>query len=121
MIKFIMAHEIRMISLQAVKNERFIRFRNLGLSESPLVCEIHLSRDGTSVETWSLGVQLEVDCFRGLNPDNELVTRNVLEDTLGYILVLYTDFNLGFIQRYDETVSGPEKVNKTGSLYLCRP
>lgn len=89
-----------MITLQGIKNKRLVRLWDLGVSEPPLVGEVHLGRHGTSVEPRKLRVHLQVDGLRGLDANDEFVSSNVFEDTLSDILELYANLDFGLVQRY---------------------
>lgn len=87
-----------MIALESIEDEGLVRLGDLRLRESPLVRQVHLGWERTSVETGSLGVELEVNGLRGLDAEDKLVAGDVLEDTLGDILELYADLDLRFVQ-----------------------
>lgn len=97
-IQLIMPHKVRVISLQRIEDQSFIRLWDLCVREAPLVRQVHLSRHRPSVETRSFGVELQVDRLGGLEADDKLVAGNVLEDALGDVLELDADFDFGFVQ-----------------------
>ena len=86
-----------MVTLESIENQTLVRFRDLRIRKPPLVGQVHLSWDRTGVQSWCLGVQLEVNGFRRLNTHDEFISGNILEDTLGDILELNTDLDLGLI------------------------
>lgn len=97
-VEFIVTNKVGMVTFQGVQDQSFIGLRNVSVGETPLVSEIHFGGDGPSIKTRLLGVELHVDGFGRLYAKNELVTGDVLEDTLSDILVLDTNFHFGFVQ-----------------------
>ena len=93
-----MAHKVRMVTLERVKDERLIRLWDLAVPESSLVRQVHLGRHRARVQTRRLGVHLEIHRLGGLDTQDELVARNVLEDALRDVLELDPHFHLGFVQ-----------------------
>ena len=89
-----------MVALDRVEDQALVRLRDIRLREPALVREVHLRRDCTRVQAGCLRVELEVDCLGGLDTDDELVARDVLEDTLRDVLELNADLNLGLVQRW---------------------
>ena len=89
-----------MIALDRVEDERLVRFGNLWVRKSPLVCQIHLGRYRAHLQTWLLGVQLQIHGLGGLNAQDELVARDVLEDARGGLLELNPHFHLAVIQGF---------------------
>ena len=96
-IQLVVTDKVRMITLESIENQTLIRFRDLRIRKPPLVGQVHLSWDRTGVQSRCLRVQLEVNGFRRLNTHNEFISGNILEDTLGDILELNTDLDLGLI------------------------
>ena len=96
-VKLVVTHKVGVVALEAVEDQRLVRFRNLEVRESSSVGEVELRDNGLHAEAWQLGVHLDVDTLIGLDAHNKLVPRNVLEDTgcdilelnpyLGFLLV----------------------------------
>jgi hypothetical protein len=97
-VELVVAHKVRVVALERVKNERLVRLWDLVVPEPSLVRQVHLGRHRARVQTGFLGVHLEVHGFGGLNTQDEFVARNVLEDALRDVLELDPDFHLGFVQ-----------------------
>lgn len=97
-IEFIITHKVRVVATESVEDERLVRLWDLGVHEAALVREVHLCRDRTRLQAGGLSVELEVHRFGRLDPDDKLVPRDVLEDTLRHILELDPDLDLGFVQ-----------------------
>ena len=87
-----------MVTLERVKDKRLVRLGDMYVREPPFVREVHLGRDRTRVETGRLRVELQVHGFGRLDTEDELVTRDVLEDALCNVLELDPDLDLGFVQ-----------------------
>lgn len=87
-----------MIALEGVQDEGFVRLRDLCTLKSALVGQVKFNGDGSSLQSGSLGVHLHVDCLVRLDSDNQLVSRNVGEDSGGDILVLNSDFDLSLVK-----------------------
>jgi hypothetical protein len=90
------------IALEGVKDERLVRLGDLVVRETPLVRQVHLGRHSARVQTGHLGVQLQVHGFGGLNAQDELVARDVLENTRGDVLELNPHFHLGVIHSFKQ-------------------
>lgn len=87
-----------MVALQCVQDQALVRFRDLRICEPPFVGQVHLRRDRACVKTGRLGVEFEIDRFRGLDTEDKFVSADVFEDTLCDVLELYTNFNFRFVQ-----------------------
>ena len=96
-IQLVITDKVRMVTLESIENQALIRFRDLRIRKPPLIGQVHLSWDRTGVQSRCLRVQLEVNGFRRLNTHNEFISGNILEDTLGDILELNTDLDLGLV------------------------
>jgi hypothetical protein len=72
--------------------------RYFGFGESVLVGQIELSGDSTCLESGELGVHLHVDCFVGLDSEDELVSANIVENASFDILELDSDLDLGLVE-----------------------
>lgn len=92
-----MAHEVGVIALECVENERLIRLGNLIIRESPFVRQVHLGWECARIQTRHLGVQLQVHGFGGLNSQDEFVATDVFKNTGGDVLKLKSHFHLGVI------------------------
>lgn len=97
-VELVVAHKIRVVALERVTDERLVRLWDLVVSEPSLVRQVHLGRHRARVQTGLLGVHLEVHGLGGLDTQDELVTRDVLEDALRDVLELDPHFHLGFVQ-----------------------
>lgn len=97
-VEFIVTHKVRVVTLQSVQDERFVGFGNLQVRETAAIGEIQLSHDGLHGQARQLGVHLDVHRLVGLHSDNQLVTRDILENTRCDIAELNTDFGLLLIQ-----------------------
>lgn len=95
-----MAHKVGVIALERVEDERLVSLGDLVVHESPLVRQVHLDRQSARVQTGRLGVQLQVHGFGGLDANDELVARDVLEDTRSDVLELNPHFHLGVVQGF---------------------
>ena len=107
-VKFVMANKVGMIPPKRIQNQTLVRFRDLCLRETPLVRQVHLGGDRTSVETRGFRVELEVYGFGWLDPDHELIACDVLEYTLRHILKLNSDLHLGLVECYARLMEGLE-------------
>ena len=103
-IQFIITHKVGVVPLESVQDQRFIRLRNMNLPKSTLVCQVHVHRNGASVQARRFCVQFEVHRLRWLDTNHELVSGNVFEDTLSDILELNSDLDLGLVQSCGENV-----------------
>lgn len=88
-----------MVALEGVEDEALVRLRDELVGEPPLVRQVHLDRHRVCVQPRRLRVQLEVDGLAGLDADDELVARDILEDALRDVLVLYPDLYLRLVER----------------------
>ena len=93
-----------MITLEGIKDQSLVSLRNLGLGESVLVGQIEFSGDCTCFESREFRVHLHVDCFVGLNSENELVSANIVKDASFDILELDSDFDLGLVQCWESAI-----------------
>lgn len=59
-----------MIALQRIQNQTLVRLGDLRLRKTLLVRQIHLCRDSPRIQPGRLGVQFQVNCFRGLNTND---------------------------------------------------
>lgn len=89
-----------MVALQGIQDQSFIRLRDLEITEPTPVGKIELSHGRLHAKTWKFGVHLDVDTLVGLDADNKLITRNVLENSAGNILELNSNLRLLFIQSF---------------------
>lgn len=88
-----------MIAFQRIEDESFVSLGDLGFREATFVGQIHLNWHGARYQPGRLCVDLHVDSLRGLDPEHELVASDVVEDTLGDILILDADLHLGLVER----------------------
>ena len=84
-----------MVALQGVEDQRFVSFGDLEIGESTAVSQVELGHYGLHTQARELGVHFDVDGLVGLNPDDEFVAGNVLEDAGCDISELDADF--GFL------------------------
>jgi len=89
-----------MVTPERVQDECLVGPGNFNLCEPAVICEVHLCRYRARVQARRLGVQFQVDRFRRLDADNELVARDIFKDALGDILELDADFDFGLIESY---------------------
>jgi hypothetical protein len=80
-IQLIVTNEVGVVTLQRIENERFVGFGNLEVRESPSVSQVKLCDDSLHAQTGELGVHLNVHTLVGLDADDELIARDVLENT----------------------------------------
>lgn len=97
-VQLIVAHEIGVIALQAVENERLVSLGDLEVGESSPVGQIELCDDGLHAEARKLGVHLDVDTLVGLNAHDKLIPGNVFEDARSHVLELHADLSLLLVQ-----------------------
>jgi hypothetical protein len=109
MVELVTPHEIGVVALECVEEERLVRLWDLVVRESPLVRQVHFGRHCTRVQAWLLGVQLEVYGLGRLDAQHELVAPHVLEDALRGVLKLDPHFHLGFVQGLN-TVPGSTQL-----------
>ena len=102
-----------MITLERIQDQRFICLGNLGLCESLLVSQVHVDRYGSSLESWQFRVHFHVDCFGGLDAEDELITCDIGKYPLDDVFVLDANLDFGFVQGYVLHV-GNEAVNMMG-------
>lgn len=88
-----------MVALEGVEDEALVRLRDELVGEPPLVREVHLDRHRVRVQPGRLRVELEVDGLAGLDADDKLVARDILENALRDVLVLYPDLYLCLVER----------------------
>ena len=98
MIELVVAHKVGVVALERVEEERLVRLGDLVVREPPLVRQVHLGRQRAHVQAGRLGVQLEVHGLGGLDAQDELVARDVLEDALRDVLELDAHFHFGLVQ-----------------------
>jgi hypothetical protein len=55
-VQLIVPDKVGVIALERVEYERFVRFGDLGIRETPLVGEVHLHRYRARVQPWGLRV-----------------------------------------------------------------
>ena len=87
-----------MVTLERVEDERLVRLGDLIIGEPSLVRQVHFGGERACVEAGCLGIHLQVHGLGGLDAEDELVARDVFEDTLTDVLELDPHFHLGFVQ-----------------------
>jgi hypothetical protein len=97
-IQLIVTHEVRVIALQRVEDQRLVRLWDLEVGEPSSVGEVELCDDGLHAQAGEFGVHLDVDALVGLDAYDEFVSRDVLEDAGGDVLELDADFGLLFVE-----------------------
>ena len=102
MIELVVAHKVGVVALERVEEERLVRLGDLVIREPPLVRQVHLGRQRAHVQAGRLGVQLEVHGLGGLDAQDELVARDVLEDALRDVLELDAHFHFGLVQGFSQ-------------------
>ena len=96
-IKLVISYKDAVISLESIQDQSLVSLRDLGFGESVLVGQIKLGRNSTCFESGEFRVHLHVDCFVGLNSENELVSSDIGKDTSGDVLELDSDLYLGLV------------------------
>ena len=118
-IQLIVTDKVRMIALQAVKNERLVGLRDLEVGEASSVGQVKLSDDSLHAQAGKLGVHFDVDTFVGLNAHDQLVAGDVLENARCNILELHADLGLLLVQGlacfHDEGYAVPTLVLDVGN------
>jgi hypothetical protein len=102
-VELIVADKVGVITLERVENKRLVRLWDLVVGEPPLIRQVHFGRHRVRVQARHLCVHLQVNRLGGLDADDELVARDVFEDTLSDVLELDTNFHLGFVQGCPKT------------------
>lgn len=102
-IQFIITDKVRVVTLQGVKNERLVGLGNLQIGEAAAVSQVELSNDSLHAQAGELRVHLDVDTLVGLDTDDQLVARDVLENARGDILELDADLGLLFVQSFGKS------------------
>jgi hypothetical protein len=97
-IELIVTDKVGVVTLQGIQDQGLVGLRDLEVGEAATVGEIQLSDNSLHGESGKLRVHLDVNRLVGLNSDNKLVARNVLEDSRGNIAELNTDFGLLLVQ-----------------------
>jgi len=97
-VELVLADKIGVVTLERVEDERLVRLWDLGLGEPPLIGQVHFDGHGARVQARHLCVHLQVDRLGGLDAEDELVARDVVEDTLSDIFELDPHFHLSFVQ-----------------------
>ena len=87
-----------MVALQGVEDQGFVSFGDLEVGESTAVGQVELGDNGLHAQAGELGVHFDVDRFVGLDPDDELVPGDVLEDAGCDISELDADFGFLLIE-----------------------
>jgi len=85
-IELVITDKVAVVALEGIEDERFVCLGDLEVRESAAVGKVELSHDCLHAEARLLGVHLDIDGFVGLDADDDLVARNVLEDTGGNVL-----------------------------------
>ena len=123
-VQLIRAHEVGVIALESVEDERLVRLRDLWVRESPLVRQVHLGWYRAHPQTGLLGVQLQVHGLGGLNAQDKLVAPDVTENARGCILELNPHFHLSVVQGFKSQTrrkSTSSAITTTGKLILPFP
>jgi len=97
-VKLVVTHKVRMVALEGVEDESFVRLGDLRIGKSLRVGHVELDRDGTCGKARQFGVHFHINRFVRLNPEDELVSGDIGEDALNGILVLNPDLDLALIQ-----------------------
>lgn len=97
-IELIVTDKVGMVTLESIKDKRFVSLRNLQVREAAAVGKVKLGDDSLHGKTRKLGIHLDVNRLVGLDSDNKLVSGDVLEDSRSDILELDTDFGLLLVE-----------------------
>lgn len=97
-VELVLADKVGVVTLERIEDERLVRLWDLGLGEPPLIRQVHFDRHRAHVQARHLCVHLQVDRLGGLNAEDKLVARDIVEDTLGDVFELDPHFHLGFVQ-----------------------
>lgn len=94
-IQLVVTNKVRVVSLERVKDERFVGLGDLQVREAAAVGEVKLGDNSLHAQAGELRVHLNVNTLVGLHTNDKLVAWNVLENARGDILEL--DANLGLL------------------------
>lgn len=97
-IQLIVTDEVGVVALQSIQDQRLVGFGDLEVGEAAAVGEVELSHNRLHGQARQLGVHLDVHGLVGLDADNELVARDVLENSGGNVTELDTDLGLLLVQ-----------------------
>lgn len=97
-VELVVADKVGVVTLKRVEDERLVRLWDLAIREPSLVRQVHFCRQRTRVQARCLGVHLQVYRLGRLDAEDELVARDIIEDTLTDVLELDPHFHLGFVQ-----------------------
>lgn len=99
-IEFVITDKVGVVALESIQDKRLVGLRNLQVGETAAVGKVELGDNGLHGKTRKLRVHLDVDRLVGLDSDDKLVSRNVLEDSRSDILELNTDFGLLLVEGF---------------------
>lgn len=121
-IQLIVTNKVRVVTLEGVQDQGLVGLRNLEVREAAAVGQVQLGHYCLHGQTGQLGVHLNVDGLVGLDTDDKLVTRNILEDTGSDILELDADLSLLLVKGYREISTFADRVGLLQiNTYLYRP
>jgi hypothetical protein len=95
-----MTNKAGSVSLESIKDQCLIGFGDLCIRRASHVGQVHLGRHYPSGKTGSLDVKPEVHSFERLDTNDKFISEDILENTLGNILELDTNFDIGLIESY---------------------
>lgn len=104
-VQLIVTDEIGVVTLEGIQNQGLVCLGNLEVGEATAVGQVQLGHHRLHRQTGQFRVHLNVNRFIGLNPNDELVAGNVLEDARGDVAELDPNFGLLLVQGCD-SVSG---------------
>lgn len=107
-IQLVVTNKVGMVAFQSVKNESFVGLRDLKITEATPIGKIKLSNSGLHAKAWKLGVHFNINALIWLDANDELVSRDVLEDTTGDVLELDSNFGLLLVQGWYSCQQNPK-------------
>lgn len=108
-VQLVVSHKVGVVALEAVENQRLVGLGDSHVRVSAVVGQIEIGDNVLGGETGQLGVHLHVDRLGGLDSDNQLVSRQVVDDTLGDISELHSDLHLTLV----ESLTGSQNEGNT--------
>lgn len=90
-----------MVALERIQDQRLVGLGNLEVGEAAAIGQVELGHHGLHGQTGQLGVHLDIHRLVGLDADDQLVARNILENARGDITELNADLGLLLVQGCD--------------------
>jgi len=97
-IQLVVTNKVGVIALEGIQDQGLVGLGDLEVGEAAAVGQVQLGHHRLHGQTGQLRVHLNVDGLVGLDTDDQLVTRDILEDTRGDVLELDTDLGLLLVQ-----------------------